>query len=237
MLTRMAIFLFVPGAWLGGWCWRDVAARLRAGGHTVVPATLTGLGERAHLLSPEIGLQTHVADIVGLLRYRDLNEVMLVGHSYGGTVITAVAEQAADRIRRLVYLDASVPRDGESNNDVVGPEMAAQLRSWAAAGGEGWRVPPASYVTERLPSGARPWVEERLTPHPLRTFEEPVQLRSSAAAALPRAFIRTTRSALYDRLLEGARAAGWYCRELQGGHYAMLTEPQAVAAALTELPA
>jgi pimeloyl-ACP methyl ester carboxylesterase len=231
----MAVFLLVPGAWLGGWCWRDVANRLQAGGHTVVSATLTGLGERAHLLSRETALDTHVRDIVGLLQYRDLSGVVLVGHSYGGTVITAVAEQAADRIRRLVYLDASVPCDGESNNDVVGIEMAQQLRSWSVAGGEGWRVPPAPYVTERLPAGLRAWVEQRLTPHPLRSFEESVQLRSQRATALPRAFIRTTRSALYDRLLGRARDAGWHCRELTGGHYALLTEPQAIAAALADL--
>jgi pimeloyl-ACP methyl ester carboxylesterase len=234
----MSMFLFVPGAWLGGWCWRDVAPPLQAGDHTMVCPTLTGLGERAHLLSPQIGLQSHIADIVGLLHYRDLNGVTLVGHSYGGTVITAVAEQVPERIRRLVYLDASVPRDGESNNDVIGPEMAAQLRSSAMSGGEGWRVPPARYVGERLSDAMRPWVEARLTPHPLLCFDEPVQLRSSAAAALPRAFIRSSlQSDLYKRLIDRARAAGWYCRDLKGGHYPMFTEPQAVAAALNELPA
>jgi pimeloyl-ACP methyl ester carboxylesterase len=233
----MATFLFVPGAWLGGWCWRDVAPPLRAGGHSVIAATLTGLGERAHLLTPQVGLDTHVADVVGLMRYRDLTEVILIGHSYGGTVITAVAEQVPEHIGMLVYLDASVPRDGESNNDVVGPEMAAQLRADARAGGEGWRVPPAAYVVARLPQAIRPWVEQRLTPHPLRSFEEPVRLRSAAAGALPRAFIRSTQSALYDRLLDRARAAGWRCREIKGGHYQMLTEPRTVAAALGELSA
>jgi pimeloyl-ACP methyl ester carboxylesterase len=232
----MAMFLFVPGAWLGGWCWRYVAIPLQAGGHTVIAATLTGLGERAHLLTLRTGLHTHVDDIVGLLHYRDLSGIILVGHSYGGTVITAVAEQVPERIRMLVYLDASVPRDGESNNDVVGPEMAAQLRADAQSSGEGWRVPPAAYVAARLPDAIRPWVEERLTPHPLRSFEEPVRLRSQAAGALPRAFIRSTQSALYDRLLDRAREAGWYCREISGGHYQMLTEPDAVAAALAELP-
>jgi pimeloyl-ACP methyl ester carboxylesterase len=234
----MPTFLFVPGAWLGGWCWRDVAPHLQARGHTAIFATLTGLGERAHLLSRQIGLQTHVADIVGLLQYRDLNGVTLVGHSYGGMVITAAAEQAPERIGGLVYLDASVPRDGESNNDVIGPEMAAQLRSSAMSGGEGWRVPPARYVGERLSDAIRPWVEARLTPHPLLCFDEPVQLRSSDAAALPRAFIRSSlQSDLYKRLIDRARAAGWYCCDLKGGHYPMLTEPEAVAVALSELPA
>jgi pimeloyl-ACP methyl ester carboxylesterase len=232
----MPTFLFVPGAWLGGWCWREIAAPLRTAGHTVICPTLTGLGERAHLVNPDIGLAVHVADIVGVLRYRDLRDVTLVGHSYGGTVITAVSEVAPDRLGRLIYLDASVPRDGESNNDVVGPVMAAQLRSSAAANGDGWRVPPADYVVARLSAPLRPWVSERLTPHPLRSFEDAVRLRSSEAAALPRTFIRTTQSDLYDRLIRQAREAGWHCREIGGGHYAMLTEPAAVIAALTELP-
>ena len=233
----MSVFLLVPGAWLGGWCWRDVAARLHSAGHTAIPATLTGLGERAHLITPHIGLDTHVADIVGLMHYRDLTAVTLVGHSYGGTVITAVAEQVPGRIRRLVYLDASVPQDGESNDDVIGAEMAAQLRWDAQSGGEGWRVPPAAYVLRGLDDSMRVWVERRLTPHPLRSFSQPVRLRSQAAAALPRAFIQTsTQSDLYARLTGRARDAGWYCRELTGGHYAMLRESDAVAAALHELP-
>ena len=232
----MAAFLLVPGAWLGGWCWRDVAPRLEAGGHTVIAATLTGLGERAHLLRPDIGLDTHVADIVGLLHHRDLNDVTLVGHSYGGTVITAVAERVPDRIRRLVYLDAAVPRDGESNNDAIGLERAAALRSQADADGDGWRVPPPVSVGEGLPDKLRCWVTARLTPHPLRPFGEPVSARSRAAAALPRTFIRTsTQSVLYSELMERARKAGWSCRDLEGGHYPMFSQPQPLAAALAEL--
>jgi pimeloyl-ACP methyl ester carboxylesterase len=233
----MATFLLVPGAWLGGWCWRDVAASLRASGHTVLCPTLTGLGERAHLLSREIALETHVADIVGLSHYRDLCSVILIGHSYGGTVTSAVAEWVPDRIGRLVYLDASVPRDGESNNDVIGLTMAAQLRSLAVSGGDGWIVPPPDYVVALLPETLRSWVGERLTPHPLRPFDDPVCLVSPAAAALPRAFIRSTRSDLYDGLINRAREAGWYCREIGGGHYPMFTQPEAVASALKELPA
>jgi pimeloyl-ACP methyl ester carboxylesterase len=231
----MALFVLVPGAWLGGWCWRDVAVLLRS--HSVVAPTLTGLGERSHLLTRDTALHTHVADIANLLRYRDLVDVVLVGHSYGGMVITAVAEAAAERIARLIYLDASVPLDGQSNDDVVGPEIAARLRSAAHSYGAGWRVPPADYVTDRMPQDVRDWVRERLTPHPLRAFTEPVRLRSAAAAALPRTFIRTTQSPLYDGLLERARRAGWPCRELPGGHYAMLTEPDAVAAALADAAA
>ena len=141
--------VLVHGAFADGSGWKPVADILRGHGYSVLVVQ-----------EPETSF---AADVAATRRVLDkAGPCVLVGHSYGGTVITAVAEQAADRIRRLVYLDASVPRDGESNNDVVGPEMAAQLRSWAEAGGEGWRVPPASYVTERLPSGARPWVEERM---------------------------------------------------------------------------
>jgi pimeloyl-ACP methyl ester carboxylesterase len=232
----MATFLLVPGAWLGGWCWKHVDLDLRASGHRVVPATLTGVGERAHLLSREIGLDAHVSDIVGLFEYRDLHDVILVGHSYGGTVITGVAERVPDRILRLVYLDASAPRDGESNDDVIGPAMAAQLRASAMSEGEGWKVPPAPYVIRRL-SGhpLREWVAARLTPHPLRPFAEPVRLSSPEAAALPRAFIQTTQSDLYDGLMTRAREAGWYTREIGGGHYAMFTQPGMVASALNDL--
>jgi pimeloyl-ACP methyl ester carboxylesterase len=232
----VSTFLLVPGAWLGGWCWRHVAPDLRADGHSVIAATLTGLGERAHLLSPDIDLDTHISDIVALFEYRDLHDVILVGHSYGGTVITAVAERVADRIRRLVYLDASVPRDGESNDDVIGPTMAAQLRASAMTEGDGWKVPPAPYVLQRLSEHPlREWVAASLKPHPLRAFAQPVRLNSPQAAALPRGFIQTTRSDLYRGLMARAREAGWRCREIGGGHYAMITEPKAVAAALNEL--
>ena len=233
----MSTYLLVPGAWLGGWCWQHVTPGLRACGHKVIGATLTGLGERAHLLNRDVGLGTHISDIVSLFEYRDLHDVILVGHSYGGTVITAVAERVADRIRRLVYLDASVPRDGESNDDVIGPTMAAQLRASAMAEGDGWKVPPAPDLLQRLSAHpVRDWVAARLKPHPLQPFAEPVRLTSRQAAALPRAFIQTTQSDLYCRLMGRAREAGWHCREIGGGHYAMITEPTAVAAALSELP-
>jgi len=235
-VRRMATFVLVPGAWLGGWCWGDVSARLRAGGHSVISATLTGLGERAHLVSPEVGLSTHVSDVVSLLHFRDLSGATLVGHSYGGTVITAVAEQASALIRCLVYLDASVPRDGESNNDVLGPELAARIRSAANSAGTGL-VPPMSVAEWGLSDAMRPWVEARLTPHPLRSLEEPVRLHSKAAARLPRAFLRSsTQSALYGRLMERGRELGWYCRDLTGGHYPMLAAPEALALSLAEMP-
>jgi pimeloyl-ACP methyl ester carboxylesterase len=234
----MAAFLLVPGAWLGGWCWRDVASHLRADGHTVVAATLTGLGERAHLLDPQTGLDTHVDDVIALMHYRYLKDLVLVGHSYGGTVITAVAERAPDQIQSLVYLDGSVPRNGQSNNDVVGPDLTAHIRQEAMSHGDGWRVPPAPVAEWGLSDSMVAWVAPRLTAHPLRSLEDRVGLRSKVAASLPRAFLRTsTESALYARLMARARDAGWYCRDVGGGHYPMFTNPQAVAVALTDFAA
>jgi hypothetical protein len=129
--------LLVPGAWLGGWCWRDVAAHLEADGHKPVGATLTSLGERAHLLSQHIRLHTHISDIVGWRNghHRRTGAGRGLGKTY------AAAEQIPAHIRYLVYLDASVPRDGESNYDVVGPEVALRLRDSANLAGEGWKVP------------------------------------------------------------------------------------------------
>jgi pimeloyl-ACP methyl ester carboxylesterase len=234
----MAAFVLVPGAWLGGWCWRDVAESLRAQGHLAIATTLTGLGERAHLLRPDTGLDTHVDDVVALVRDRDLNDVVLVGHSYGGTVITAVAERLPQQIRSLVYLDGSVPQDGQSNNDVLGPMRAEQIRQDALSRGDGWRVPPGSTAGWGLSASMRAWVEPRLTAHPLRSLDDRVRLQSKAAASLPRAFLRTsTQSAFYARLMEQARGAGWHCRDIGGGHYPMFTNAEAVAAALTAVAA
>lgn len=137
----MAAFVLVPGAWLGGWCWRDLASRLRSAGHDAVPITLTGLAERAHLLTSAVGLDTHVEDVVGALVYEDLQGVFPVGHSYGGTVITAAAVRVRERLRGLIYLDASVPADGQSNNDVLPPHLVAMIGEAAREGGDGWRVP------------------------------------------------------------------------------------------------
>jgi len=137
----MATFVLVPGAWLGGWCWRQVAGQLRSAGHDAVAITLTGVAERAHLLTAAVGLDTHVDDVVGVFLSGDLRDAVLVGHSYGGTVITAAAARVRERLRGLVYLDASVPMHGESNNDVLPPRIAAMVRERARKGGDGWRVP------------------------------------------------------------------------------------------------
>lgn len=133
----MATYVLVSGACHGGWCWRRVVPRLRAAGHEVYAPTLTGLGERAHLLSPDVGLETHAQDVAGVLEYEGLRDVVLVGHSYGGMAITAAAELAAERLAHLVYLDAFVPRDGERLLDFLPPDARELTLSRARAEGDG----------------------------------------------------------------------------------------------------
>jgi pimeloyl-ACP methyl ester carboxylesterase len=238
----MAMFLLIHGAWHGGWCWQKVTPLLRAAGHEVCAPTLTGLGARAHLLSPEVTLETHVQDVVGVLEYEDCRDVVLVGHSYGGMVITAVADRAADRVAHLVYLDAFVPQDGQAVADLVGPTFSAMLEEQAHAEGEGWRVPAPPPVPERwgvtTEADVR-WMRPRIGAHPLKAFQQPVRLTNPVAATLPRTFIYCTDKPARDMfapLAEQLRAeTRWRYRELATGHDAMVTAPQAIAALLLEL--
>ena len=137
----MAAYVLVPGAWLGGWAWRDVAARLRAKGHDVFPITLTGLGERVHLAGPEVDLETHIADVVNTIQWNDLQDVILAGHSYAGTVITGVADRIPDRVDQLVYVDSAPLADGMAMTDLYPPEALAALRQTVDASGDGWLFP------------------------------------------------------------------------------------------------
>jgi pimeloyl-ACP methyl ester carboxylesterase len=138
----MTTFVLVAGAGDGGWAWHDVIAPLRAAGHAVYPVTLTGLGERAHLARPDIDLTTHTQDVLGVLRCEELREVVLVGHSYGGMVITGVADRAPERLASLVYVDALIPENGQSVADLLGQEALDPVLAMVETAGEGWRSPP-----------------------------------------------------------------------------------------------
>src|SRR5829696_5503835 len=143
----MATFVLVHGAFVGGWCWRWVAPYLRGAGHDVYNPTLTGHGERVHLASPRVDLETHIEDVVNVLRYEDLSGVVLVGWSYGGMVVAGAADRAPERVSHIVYLDSDVPRDG----DTSAPRSAhAKLEALARAHGDGWRVPPEATRVEAL---------------------------------------------------------------------------------------
>ena len=227
----MTTYVLVHGAWHGGWCWRRVEHALIARGDDVFAPTLTGLGERAHLLSPEIGLETHILDVLGMLEFEDLTGIVLVGHSYSGIVINAVADRAPGRIAHVVYLDAVVPRDGECLYDRAPAQVKAHFEEHAKTSGDGWRVPVGAASAEFL--GLRTdedisWVMPRLTPHPIRTFREPVRL-SASFPQMPRTYINCIGDKEFGqpRSIQ-ADGIGDY-HELRTGHDAMVTASQEVA--------
>jgi pimeloyl-ACP methyl ester carboxylesterase len=228
----MATFVLVHGSSGGGWVWRDTVARLRDAGHAAWAPTLTGMGERVHLAGPETGLDTHVLDVVNVLVYEDLREVVLVGHSYGGMVVTGVAERAPERLAHLVYLDALVPADGQAARDFYPAAVLAGLDATARTSGDGWRLPPAADAGPRI------------TPHLMRPLAQPVAVSVPAAAALPRSYIACTAHRPDPLLLPIAataarvrRAPGWGYRELPTGHMPMQSAPQELADLLLELAA
>jgi pimeloyl-ACP methyl ester carboxylesterase len=237
----MATFVLVHGGWQGGWSWRRVIHHLRADGHEVVAPTLTGLGESAHLLGCVNGLDTHVNDVLGAIEYEDLEDVVLVGHSYGGVVTTAVAEVVAQKLSHLVYLDAWVPKDGQRMFDLMSQERAESYREAARVSGEGVGIPP-------LPIGAfaiadeedARWFASKLVLQPLKTFEGPVRLSSEAAGRLPRTYIACTvnpaLAPVFRPFAERARTEeGWGYKELPTGHAPMVTMPQELSNMLVEV--
>ncbi|WP_330281058.1 alpha/beta hydrolase [Streptomyces sp. NBC_00588] len=230
----MSTFLLVHGAWHSGRCWERVVPLLESAGHRVCAPSLTGYGDRAHLLGPEVGLDTHVADVVGLIREQDLTDVVLVGHSYAGLVISSVANQVPDRIAELVYLDAMVPRDGETAVDVQ--PVTQQLIDLAAQTDSAWRIPPLPEQPAPLglfgvtdPADVA-WLRSMLSDQPVRCLQQPVRLDNPAADAIPRTHIHCvggqpegiTRRPVPPIQPNGTPAQVW---ELPTGHDCMITMP------------
>jgi pimeloyl-ACP methyl ester carboxylesterase len=236
----MATYVLVHGGGHGGWCYAKVAPLLRRAGHDVYAPTLTGLGERAHLCSPDVDLALHVRDIVAVLHHEDLHDVILVGHSYGGMVITGVADAVPDRVGRLVYLDAANPRNGQSLVDVAGPVIEAVRPAGQVVDGVELVLLPsadAGLLYGVTDPADLAWMAERLTGHPWRCFEQPLELTNEDALwAIPQYHIVCT-STLATRereLMATARTQGrlW---DIDTGHDLMITEPRAVTDALLEV--
>jgi pimeloyl-ACP methyl ester carboxylesterase len=236
----VATYVLVHGGGHGGWCYQRVARLLRAVGHEVYTPTLTGLGERSHLRSATVDLDLHVRDVVSVLHYEDLRDVILVGHSYGGMVITGVADRAADRVGRIVYLDAATPINGQSLVDVAGPIIEAVRPMGEVVDGLELVLLPAPDagllygVTEPADLA---WMAERLEGHPWQCFEQPLRLTNEAALwAIPQFHIVCTSTipTRDKKLMAKARAEGrlW---DIDTGHDLMITEPQAVTDALREV--
>ena len=237
----MATFVLVHGGFHGGWCWRRVAPPLRAAGHAVYTPTLTGLGERAHLATPATGLDTHIRDVLGVLAFEELRDVVLVGHSMAGTVITGVAERDPARLAHLVFFDATVPRDGESDLDSH-EEIRGDARAAfeARAGRDGLLAPrlrPHLFGVDAAADSA--WVNGKLTPHPIKAFTDPVTVTDAGRFAGRRTYIYCAVGDIAPwaaRMVARVRAEpGWRYRELATGHDAMITAPREVAALLLEL--
>jgi pimeloyl-ACP methyl ester carboxylesterase len=235
----MKTYVLVHGGGHGGWCYQRVARLLRSKGHDVYTPTLTGLGEREHLLSPDIDLSVQIDDIVKTLFFEDLRDVILVGHSYGGMIITGVADRATDRIGHLVYLDAATPKNGESLLDIAGPLMlAARQRARVVNGVELVLFPgedPLNFFGVKDPAQIE-WMKPRLTPHPWKCFEQKLRLSNEAAMRrIPQTHIVCS-STLAHRNVEELRAAAdgrlW---DIDTGHDLMITEPEAVAEMLLRL--
>jgi pimeloyl-ACP methyl ester carboxylesterase len=238
----MATFVLVHGGAHGGWCYQRVTRRLRQAGHEVYALSLTGLGERSHLVGPHVDLSLHIQDVVAVLHYEDLEDVILVGHSYGGMVITGAADRAAARIGKLVYLDAANPKNGESLVDVAGPVIELTRPAGQVVDGVELVLLP-SPDAGRMYGVTDPddlaWMASRLTGHPWKCFEEKLELLDqSEFSKIPQYHIvcASTLATRDPRLMAEARAAGrlW---DIDTGHDLMITEPQKVTEALLAVAA
>lgn len=222
--------VFVHGAWGGGWQYSKIQPLLERAGHSVYRPTMTGLGERVHLAGPEVGLSTHIEDIVKVLEFEELHEVVLVGHSYGGMVIAGVAERVPERIGKLVYFDAILPRAGESAAGLFGDA----LDSMAVAGGGG--AEPWQLVPRWVREGEPPPVD---VPQPILTFTEAIELGNLDAAELPAVFLLTREAGKetddFDFFAERARDRGWEVVEMEGGHNPHWFQPEAFVEVLLEV--
>jgi pimeloyl-ACP methyl ester carboxylesterase len=230
----MATYVLVHGFWHGGWCWKKIVPLLRAAGHDVLTPTLTGLGERRHLAHPGVNLDTHLTDVLNVLEYEDRHDVVLVGHSYGGMVITGVADRAPDRVRHLVFLDAVIPKDGDSFMTFVPAQSAAKFDEQIQTLGDGWTLPQGTPdqwgVTDATDIA---WTIPRLAPQPAETFRQPLRLQHEIRC--PATYILCTKPDEFAGFADKVRdQPGWKCREIPTGHDAMITMPQQLADLLLE---
>src|SRR5277367_2083239 len=227
----MSTFVLVHGAWHGGWCWKRVRRALQALGHDVFTPTLTGVADREHLLSPQVNLETHITDVVNLIRWEELSDVVLCGHSYGGCVISGVADRIPDRIGALVYLDAFVLENGQSIHDILPAAMKNSQLEQAQTSGEAWKVPPIPAEAFHVNAQDVAWVNRQCTAQPLATFQQPLRLTGKIAGIKNVTFILaagwspTPFAHFHDR----AKTQGWRTVSMACGHDVMLDMPEELA--------
>lgn len=231
----MSQFVLVHGAWLGAWCWRRVLPLLRSAGHDAYAVTLTGTGDRSHLLSAAIRLRTHIQDVLSLIVCEEMDEVVLVGHSYSGMVITGVADALMQRqpslIRHLIYLDAVTPLPGESWSSQHAPEtVSSRIKAAMDSGGVFIPAPDANIFG--LDGPDRDWVNRRQTPHPFGVYRDPLSFDAERIGKLPRTFVDCTSPALPTIAIMRQRVRqnpGWRVEELATGHLPMISMPKELA--------
>jgi len=234
----MSLFMVAHGAWSAGWAWKKMHPLMLERGHRLITPTYTGLGERAHLAHPGIDLETHIADVVGVLDAEDLHDVVLIGHSYGGMVATGVADRARERIVALVYIDALAPRDDESVFDLLPPDARAQRRPVASGGGEAWQIPPGPMPADTSDAD-RAWAEPRRKPQPVKTFEQKLRLHRGEPG-MPRHYIYCLKQTPDDRFrqfYDRAGREGWSRYTIEASHNPHITAAQALAELLDRIAA
>ena len=235
--TSPKTFLVCHGAWSAGWAWKKMHPLMQAAGHRLVTPSYTGLGERAHLAHQGLDLESHIQDMLNVIQYEDLRDIVLVGHSYGGMVATGVADRARDRITQLIYIDAFVPEDGQSLldlNEVARPRMRELTKS-----GDGWRVPPNPTPPDTPPADVE-WLTERRVHMPIKCFETKLRLQNGEPT-LPRSYIYATRITPADTFGQFAKRArseaGWRYDAIDASHSPNVTAPEALMALLEKIVA
>jgi pimeloyl-ACP methyl ester carboxylesterase len=225
-MTKPTNFVLVHGAWHGGWCWRRVADLLTSRGHRVFTPTLTGLADRSHLLNDDIDLTTHITDVVNLIDWEDLDDVVLCGHSYGGMVVTGVADKLADRIASLVYLDAFVPENGQAMRDIVTRPLA-----------DAKRIPPIPAAVFKVNAADAAYVDAKCTPHPAGTMSEKLVLTGAYKTIPKHSFIWASDYAgASTRFYEQYKSdPAWTVHAVACGHDVMLDKPEELAALLEKV--
>jgi pimeloyl-ACP methyl ester carboxylesterase len=233
----MSTFVLVHGAWHGSWCWKHVRRALQEQGHEVFTPTLTGVADRSHLLSPAVNLDTHINDVVNLIRWEELSDVVLCGHSYGGCVVSGVADRIPDRVGALVYLDAFVLEDGESLHQTLPPDVQNAQMEGAARDGEGWKVPPIPAEVFKVNARDADWVNRQCTVQPVGTLQQPLKLTGGIGKVKNVTFILATGwdATPFPAFYERAKAKGWKTLTMDCGHDVMLDMPAELTQALIEV--
>jgi pimeloyl-ACP methyl ester carboxylesterase len=228
----MSTYVLVHGAWHGSWCWKRVRKALQALGHEVFTPTLTGVGERSHLLSRQVNLDTHIDDVVNLIQWEELSDVILCGHSYGGCVISGVADRIPDRIGALVVL-----KNGQCLWETLPPEQESLQSDLAVQHGEGWKVPPIPAKVFAVNANDAAWVDRQCTMQPLATFQQAIILSGKADSIKDVTFILATGFAdsPFPQFYESAKANGWKTLKMACGHDVMLDLPEELTRVLHEV--